>query len=304
MLTVKEVRRIYSIKSILGVSVRTKKIVCPLPYHVHNNYTPSFSIFIGNDGAERFECHGNCGKSGDVVDFIGHMNIPGYEPNDPSNVAEAIRMLTSGYNVSMPRAAPRETGLHPHKWMEYYPPRDEAIEYAKSRGISESTLLDFRVGQNGRFLAIPAFEEGALKAIKFRNMRQGMRFYAETGSVGSLFNYDNVAYQTEPVLVLKGEIPCMVLWQRGIHCCGFTGGEGMVVGSYLPVLALSQRRIYVGDNDIDLDVREQMQKLSERTADALTAELLFPPEQYKDIDDWVLDDEEKALSTIREWMYG
>ncbi|WP_321337739.1 CHC2 zinc finger domain-containing protein [Breoghania sp.] len=38
---------------------------CPL----HSENTPSFTIFTGSDGAERFHCFG-CGERGDVVDFV------------------------------------------------------------------------------------------------------------------------------------------------------------------------------------------------------------------------------------------
>jgi hypothetical protein len=37
------------------------------PFHAED--TPSFTIFIGQDGVERFHCFG-CGRKGDVLDFV------------------------------------------------------------------------------------------------------------------------------------------------------------------------------------------------------------------------------------------
>jgi hypothetical protein len=211
MLTIDDVRRIYSIRSVLGLDNRKKKIVCPLPQHVHRNNTPSCSIFIGKDGVERFECHGNCGLSGDVIDLVGYMRLPDYAPQKPQSVSDAINLLTAGYQVAIPTPSPPEPQLAPNAWRKYHPPGAESVEYANKRGIDRDTMAHFKFGQKGRFLAMPSFEDGILRMIKFRNMGRGLRFYAETGSVATLFNYDGVKYTREPVLIVKGEIPAAVL---------------------------------------------------------------------------------------------
>lgn len=66
---------------------------CPF----HTEATPSFTIFAGQDGIERFHCFG-CGAGGDVIDFV--QQIRGVD------LAEAIRILDGGSNVR-PDAAPR-----------------------------------------------------------------------------------------------------------------------------------------------------------------------------------------------------
>ncbi len=61
------------------------------PFHVEN--TPSFTIFRGQDGADRFHCFG-CGARGDVVDFV--QQIKGV------NTRDAISILggrSAGENV-------------------------------------------------------------------------------------------------------------------------------------------------------------------------------------------------------------
>ena len=44
-----------------------KEWIACCPFHQED--TPSFTIFPGKDGAERFHCFG-CGERGDVLDFV------------------------------------------------------------------------------------------------------------------------------------------------------------------------------------------------------------------------------------------
>ncbi len=150
-------------------------------------------------------------------------------------------------------------------------------------------------------MAMPCFEDGQLTGIKFRTITDGLRFYAEKGSKKGLFNYDAVAYTDEPVLIVKGEIPVMLLSQLNILSCAPTGGEASAAADYLPVLSFSEKRIVVGDNDLDPDVRKRMQAFAEERASSLRAGLKYPPPGYKDIDEWITKDE-NAVSEIRDWL--
>jgi 5S rRNA maturation endonuclease (ribonuclease M5) len=66
------------------------------PFHAED--TPSFTMFVGQDGVERFHCFG-CGEKGDVLDFV--MKVKGV------NLPEAIRIL-DGRDNSKPNIRPRE----------------------------------------------------------------------------------------------------------------------------------------------------------------------------------------------------
>ncbi|WP_416065328.1 VapE domain-containing protein [Rhizobium sp. ZK1] len=65
------------------------------PFHTED--TPSFTIFAGQDGVERFHCFG-CGRKGDVLDFV--QEVRGVD------LAEAIRIL-GGRDDIKPNVAPR-----------------------------------------------------------------------------------------------------------------------------------------------------------------------------------------------------
>jgi DNA primase len=47
-----------------GVQVRGRMACCP----IHEDHTPSLSIFRGHDGVDRWRCHG-CGAHGDAIDL-------------------------------------------------------------------------------------------------------------------------------------------------------------------------------------------------------------------------------------------
>jgi hypothetical protein len=310
----RDTRKIYDIYDVLKLDGRENKIVCPLPSHIHASNTPSFVIFTGEDGVQRFHCHGNCGLKGDVIDLSGYLHIPGYDDHDAEHIRRAISLLDQSTPV---RRTPMKTvskhALPPNLWREYTPPRPRVYEYLKMRGLHSNTVDRFKVGQYQHFLSIPIFEEGALKAIKFRNLWpremltedsfHTLRFWSAKGSHKALFNYDAVAYTTRPLLFLKGEIPVMLCHQYNILACAPTSGEGSYIEKWAPLLALSRKIIVVGDNDQDPEVREQMQAKAAYRAKLLKAELKFPPERYKDIDEWMLADR-SALGIIRSWLDG
>ena len=96
MLQPDEISRLYSerIFDITGATPQRRKIICPLPRHTHHNYTPSFSIFWV-DGRWRWRCHGSCNLQGDVIDLVGYMNLPNYDPHDNGSIKRAIAILTT-----------------------------------------------------------------------------------------------------------------------------------------------------------------------------------------------------------------
>lgn len=66
------------------------------PFHSEN--TPSFTVYTGKDGVERYHCFG-CGEKGDVLDFV--KAIKGVDTR------EAIKIL-GGTDTSRPNIAPRK----------------------------------------------------------------------------------------------------------------------------------------------------------------------------------------------------
>jgi len=295
---ISDVRRLYSIRDLLrdaGVDVRRRWIVCPLPNHQHRSHTPSFSIFTGQDGVERFRCHGNCGAYGDVIDLAGHLWVPGYNSRSPDHVHQALECLGARGEVRLPAELPRPVAIDPRIWRKYLPIGRTAREYAHARGVTDTAIDHFKLGQDRNYLTIPAFTEHRLMGVKKRSANgRGLRFFSEEGSRQSLFNHDDVACTVGPVFLLKAEIPVIVLWQMGLRACAPTGGEAGWNPRWVRTLA-SARVIVVGDND------EAGLKYAASRAIDLGGKLKFPPEEYHDIDEWILARPASAARTLEEW---
>jgi len=304
---IRDFRRIYTIRSVLNYHGRKNWMVCPLPQHLHGNSpTPSFSIYYDKDGVERFKCHGVCGLKGDVIDLIGYLQVSSYDPTSINSVLRAVSILGNKFEISTAPKKVRRDLLRADAWRAYVPPGVEAHRFAESRGLTRPTVEKFKIGQKNSYLSMPVFENEKLAGIKFRAMYPGgasLRFFTEKGSRAGLFNFDRVLWTEKPVLIVKGEIPVMLLDQYDMLACAPTGGEGMLVDEYARALAFSARRVVVGDNDPDAEVREKMQEAARVRANALHAELRFPPEKYKDIDEWILADE-YAIDEIKRWFDG
>lgn len=253
------------------------------------------------DGKEYFVCHGNCGKQGDAVDLVGYLRIPGYNDKNPGHIQQALRLVNERYVFDMPEKKwyddkPKLIGT---EWKQYVPAGEAVREYAKKRGLLETTLNHFQIGQDGNLMVIPAFEDHRFMGIKYRNIKAigtDLRYWSMKGSRIALFNYDDIAYTTEPVGILKGEIAVMALWQLGVKVCAPTAGEERNRDKWLTALALSKRRVVIGDNDKTGIAAGKIR------AAYYHAKLVFPPKEFKDIDQWLLEQPGKAVPQILQWL--
>jgi len=299
--------------------------VCPLPSHVHSNNTASFSIFIDREtGVEKWHCFG-CGLRGDVVDIIGYAKIPGYDPIKAEHIKAAVSLLRAGYEMSPTDHKPQTKKTLPPDLYRMFPLGDKVIEYGKTRGLTADTLEAFGVGQadkntlvaalerlgenaswvtNRTYMTLPTFHFGALMMIKLRDIsaRSKGRFIAMPGSAPGLFGFSNIYNKSFPIAIVKGEIPVMVLWQRGIeHVAAPTAGEGMIDEKWKVFVSYATNRIVIGDNDPQ-KVKDKLAAAYVKRCHVFGAKLHFPPEEHHDVDDWVLSDP-RAMDTIRQWLY-
>jgi hypothetical protein len=309
--TIRDMRRLFDIRDVLHLSARKKTIVCPLPQHVHHHRTPSFSIFVTPDGYQKFRCHGSCGAEGDVIDLVGWLEVPGYDPKNGDRVKEALALLAGGTPINPPKPeTTKAPALNNGLYKQYLPVGEQVLEYARKRGLTRETLEKFSIGQNVtsvNWMTMPAIHRNRLMGIKMRNLNsrdKKDRFRSVEGSVDGLFGYNFVDGATQSVAIVKGEIPVMVLSQFGILACAPTGGEGSYYkhDELLRPLAFAKKRIVIGDNDIKPDVREKMQLATQQRAKIFRAEMYFPPENMKDVDDWILAKPEEAIPIIKGWM--
>jgi hypothetical protein len=310
--TIKNMARLFDIRDILHLSGNKKKIVCPLPQHVHHDRTPSFSIFVSNSGVQKWVCHGNCQQSGDSVDLVGYLHISGYDKRNGQHVKEALALLSGNIRINPPSQQTTKVPTLANGWYKrYLPVGDEVLGYAASRFLTSETLVRFKIGQHKTpsavWMTMPAIHDNQLRGIKMRNVgsrNKKDRFFQEPGSIEGLFGYNQVAGATEAVAVVKGEIPVMLLSQYGILACSPTGGETSYSNheELLKPLAFASKRIVIGDNDQDPGVREKIISATKRRTEIFRATMFLPPDPYKGIDDFVNAEPEVAIPLIKEWM--
>jgi len=309
---IRDMARLFDIRDVLHLNGRKKVIVCPLPQHVHHHRTPSFSIFTTPSGKQRWKCFGNCSLEGDVVDLAGWLFMGnGYDPKDGEKVKQALTLLTAGTQINPPKPETTKAPTLSNGLYKLYLPVGEAVvEYARKRGLTRETLERFSVGQSNTsvtWMTMPAIHGERLMGIKMRNLNAKSkrdRFMSAAGSVDGLFGYNFINGTHEPVAIVKGEIPVMVLSQFAILACAPTGGEGSYYKheELLYPLAFAAKRIVIGDNDQDPEVREKMQLAARRRGEIFRSPVFFPPEPYTGIDDFVLAEPEVAVPLIKSWM--
>lgn len=236
---------------------------------------------------------------------MGYLQIPGYDPENGDHVLRAAALLSQGFEpAGEPIRAPERPTLSPLLYRDFLPVEEKVIKYAGGRGLTRTTLEKFHIGQHRGAMSIPTFENGVLKGIKYRATWEdaNVRFWSEPGSQRALFNYDRIAYTTEPVLIAKGEIPVMLLDQYEILAGAPNSGEGSWdMSQWRHLFAFASKVVVVGDNDESPEIRARMQERARQRAESLGAELRFPPEKFKDIDQWVLEDP-SGIAVVRSWL--
>ena len=312
----RDARQLYDIKQILGMSTRRNVIVCPLPTHKHHSHTPSFSVFIDRIGVQRWHCFG-CALRGDVIDLIGYKRIPGYNPDSKEDVARAVTLLEAGQVISTPvKDTRRASALAGDLWKEFIPAGPEVLQYLACRGITPETAERFGYGQltsspEGRdirpyttWVTMPTFTGARLTKVKLRNIHsvdKRDRYQALEGSIMGIHNLNAVKEKPDPVLIVKGELSVALLSQFGILACAPDAGEGATEEWMYLALAFSRKRVVIGDNDPEPIMQQTRLHLAKRAL-MLHADPKLPPEQYHDVDIWILAEGTGAIETIKGWL--
>ena len=113
----------------------------------------------------------------------------------------------------------------PQKKLSEIVVRDTAIEYMKSRGISENTVRKFGITaqkDNPDTLSIPFFDwNGELTFIKYRNTKYkkgngGSKEWCEKGAKPILYGIPFVDYSNKTLVITEGQIDSLSLYEAGI----------------------------------------------------------------------------------------
>jgi len=235
--------------------LRGRGVVCPMPHHTHSKGTPSLYVYEGRDGIQRFRCFGNCGASGDVIDFVGFYHFgAAYQKGSPEWFLKAVEKL-GHLPCARPRRLPRpartfDQSLVRRLVMRWHRSLDvHARRYLEQRGIlsvADRFLLGYRYikpqynhGTPGHYITIPTIHLDRIHSVKCRRIDthpdystgfgQALRYTTLSGKrIGGpqfgVFNYNNAAFATSPLLSPEGEMDVMLCVALGFRAFSFNIG--------------------------------------------------------------------------------
>lgn len=314
-----DIRAMFNLEDVSGVR---RWGLCPMKVHAHANNTPSFSIFwvtINGEQTQWFKCHGNCGLQGDVIDFIGYQQMPGYSPDNLELKKEALQILIGGaHTPSHPSPPPPPKPLPQWLHLDFQPIAFQVKKFLQTRGVEPWQIEKYHLGSaehiaehsviKGRdaLLSIPTFHGETLRGIKIRKTYDSsFNYFAVSGSHKGLFGYNNVIGHEGITIVCKGEIAAMVVEKvvgEQARVCAPTAGETAGVESVRAAILSAKTAILIGDNDPDPKVRERIVQATLDRGKSLGAKVVFPPNSYKDIDEFILAEPGPASAMLRAWQ--
>lgn len=261
---------------------------CPF----HNEKTPSFKL---KKTDTRFKCFG-CGASGDVIDFIVKHKSIGFQ--------DAVRYVAQKANFTL-----EESTKEVSKPQERLEKIDKLyIEQFEKRGISNNTLLRFKITQSVEWMykaqsEIPVvcfnyYRDDELVNIKFRGKDKD--FSLVKGAELILYNLDAIK-DTDIAVIVEGEIDCLSMYEAGIYnCVSVPNGAAKTnnltyIDNCIEYLLNKKKIIIAVDNDeIGIKLKEELA----RRLDIDRCFYLQYPEDCKDANDILIKYGKQSLKEL------
>ena len=210
--SIKKLKETVSLYDIINDEIKLKKsgsyYITKCPFH--DEKTPSFKI---KQKDNHFKCFG-CGAYGDMIDFIVKLKSLSFQ--------NAVRYIASQKNFEL-----EETSNEIEKPQPRLEKIDKVyIDYFENRGISNNTLLRFKVTQANEWMPdvqteIPVvcfnyFRDDELVNIKFRGRNKSFKLVKNAELI--FYNLDAIK-DDDTAVIVEGEIDCMSMYEAGIYNC-------------------------------------------------------------------------------------
>lgn len=105
-----------------------------------------------------------------------------------------------------------------------------ALEWLKSRGLTEKTVSEFKVAEQVRdgktYAVFPYLRDGVLINLKYRNVAEKKDMRQEGGAEPCLFGWHLIDPKARTVAITEGEIDAMTLHQCGVPALSVNAGSG------------------------------------------------------------------------------
>ncbi len=210
--SIKKLKEKVSLYDIINDEIKLKKsgayYITKCPFH--DEKTPSFKV---KQSDNHFKCFG-CGAYGDMIDFIVKLKSLSFQ--------DAVRYIANQNNFEL-----EETSNEVEKPQPRLEKIDKVyIDYFKNRGISNNTLLRFKVTQANEWMPdvqteIPVvcfnyFRDDELVNIKFRGKNKSFKLVKNAELI--FYNLDAIK-DDDTAVIVEGEIDCMSMYEAGIYNC-------------------------------------------------------------------------------------
>lgn len=210
--TIQQVKDSVVTHEVVGSVISLKKkgidytALCPF----HTERTPSFSV---SPAKNIYKCFG-CGKSGDGITFLmDHQKL---------SFIEAIRWIAEKNNIQLEETVSKKNIIKPQPRLEKLSP--DFIEYFEKRGISNNTLLRFKVTESlewmpkakkeVRAVCFNYFKDDEVINIKFRASNKDFKLSKDSELI--FYNLDSIKDE-DIVCITEGEIDAMSVFESGFY---------------------------------------------------------------------------------------
>lgn len=237
--------------------------LCPF----HRERTPSFGVFRGEDGAQRFHCFG-CNAGGDVLDWL--------KLTQGLDTRRAIEYLGGGNGATPHPAPPTPAPVERKPWADPAGRRIAAVwDYTDAAGTLLYQQVRIEPGKNGRS-----------KDFQTRSPNPAGGFWFGMGDAERvLWNLPSVLQAAE-VWIVEGEKDAANLMSAGIPCATTNshGADGWRQSLAAP---LAGKTVYVcGDTD-GPGLARDARILRDVAPIAAAVYLVRLPEGCKDASEWL-----------------
>jgi twinkle protein len=209
--TIQSVKNIVSTLDVVGSFVKLKKkgvdYVGSCPFH--NEKTPSFTI---SPVKNIYKCFG-CGKSGNGITFLMEHEGKSY--------VEAIKWVAEKNNINVEEVGMIKQIKKPLPRLEKV--SKDVIDYFGKRGISNNTLLRFKITESLEWMpkaqgevksiCFNYYRDEQLVNIKFRAKNKDFKMSKDAELI--FYNLDSIKNE-KICYITEGEIDCMSLYEVGI----------------------------------------------------------------------------------------
>ncbi|MBC7201917.1 MAG: toprim domain-containing protein [Pusillimonas sp.] len=164
----------------------------------------------------------NAGHGGDLIDLWAMRN--------GISIAQAITEIKAHFNIrDESLLKPKQEYKRPSK-PKASSPKQRVLEWFFNRGISENTLIAFRIAQaeqSGKVFAVfPYLRDGEYINGKYRNIDDKKEMRQEGGAEPCLFGWHLIDPNIRSIAICEGEIDAMTLHQVGVPALSVNAGAG------------------------------------------------------------------------------